>query len=165
MSGRARAGLVLILVLALAAGLYWLAKTDSHAVLGPDPWPAADRGNPALKPSDPETQSALGGVVRGQLRAFGRRDYAAAIGFASSPFQGRYTPDAFRAMVENGYPALAAATEVSFGEMVDDGATAWVTATVTDAVLHQDTFRYSLVKETNQWRIVGVIPAQRPGRQ
>ncbi len=69
-------------------------------------------------------KSAMQTIVSGQIAAFAHDDAAAAYAFASPALHGVFTtPDAFMAMVKNGYGAIYRPRSVVFGgvAMGDDG--------------------------------------------
>ncbi|HVY21634.1 MAG TPA: DUF4864 domain-containing protein [Bauldia sp.] len=65
-------------------------------------------------------RAAIQSLITGQIEAFRVDDGAKAWGYASSTIQSIYTtPDAFMAMVRNGYQPVYRPQSVTFGDLMD----------------------------------------------
>jgi hypothetical protein len=105
--------------------------------------------------SSPAMKEKLQAVIRQQLEAFRRNDYAAAYTFAASAIRAQFPMQAFEKMVRTGYPLIAKSTDVSFGISLDDGERAVVTVRIT-AGEKAETYQYLLERDGDDWRIGGV---------
>ena len=72
-----------------------------HAALAEGGW----------KPSAEAVKQKLHAVIRGQLEAFRRNDFAAAYEFAAPGIREKFPVTAFAEMVKNSYPEIAAHAE------------------------------------------------------
>lgn len=103
-------------------------------------------------------KSAMQAIVSGQIAAFGHDDAAAAFAYASPALHDVLrTPDAFMAMVKNGYGAIYRPRSVTFGavEAGDSGPVAKVYVTGADG----ESFiaLYTFQKQPDgSWKINGV---------
>jgi hypothetical protein len=108
------------------------------------------------KPSSAEMKEKLHAVVRQQLEAFRRDDYAAAYVFAAPSIKAQFPVEAFEKMVRTGYPLIAKSSDASFGLTLDDGERAVVTVRVTGADQRVASYHYLLERTGDDWRIAGV---------
>jgi ketosteroid isomerase-like protein len=103
-------------------------------------------------------KSAMQAIVSDQIAAFGHDDAAAAYGFASPAIHSVFpSPDAFMAMVKNGYGAIYRPRSVTFGGVAtgDSGPVATVYVTGADGEAY--VALYSFQKESDgSWKINGV---------
>lgn len=98
----------------------------------------------------------LHAVIRQQLEAFRRDDYAAAYVFAAAAIKAQFPVEAFEKMVRAGYPMIAKSSDANFGLTLDDGDRAVVTVRVVGADQRGASFHYLLERSGDDWRISGV---------
>ncbi|MCX7645859.1 MAG: DUF4864 domain-containing protein [Rhodobacteraceae bacterium] len=97
------------------------------------------------------------GVIRSQIDAFLKDDFATAFTFASPGIQGIFvTPENFGAMVRNGYPMVWRPSEVDFGELREVAGRLWQRVIVRDAEGRIHVLDYQMVEGADGWRINGV---------
>lgn len=97
------------------------------------------------------------GVIRSQIDAFLKDDFATAFTFASPGIQGIFvTPENFGAMVRNGYPMVWRPSDVDFGELREVAGRLWQRVIVRDAEGRIHTLDYQMVEGADGWRINGV---------
>jgi len=121
----------------------------------------ASAGEPV--PSTPAMKEKFHAVIRQQLEAFRRGDYASAYGFAAPGIKAQFPLAAFTEMVRRGYPIIAKSNDVSFGLALDDGERAVVTVYVA-APDDTATFQYLLERHEEEWRIAGVQELKGPDK-
>lgn len=95
-------------------------------------------------------------TVAGQLAAFADGDIRAALGFASASFRASVTLTSFRAIIEEGYPEVAASTGhaiLDCRSLDAENAQALVSVTGKDGTTAR--LGYRLVREPEGWRIDG----------
>jgi hypothetical protein len=109
------------------------------------------------KPSTPEMKEKLQAVIRGQLAAFRKDDFAGAYKFAAAAIRDQFPLPAFEAMVKSSYPAIAKSTDAVFGLMLDDGEKAVVNVRVVGPKEDSVSYQYLLEKDGDEWRIGGVF--------
>lgn len=119
--------------------------------------PTAFGESPSIASGD-ATKRTLHAVIRGQLEAFRRGDFAAAYELAAPGIREKFPLAAFTEMVRGSYPEIAANTEAVFGLTLDDGERAVVNVRVAARDKPPRRFQYSLERAGKQWRIAGVIP-------
>jgi hypothetical protein len=96
-------------------------------------------------------------VIKRQIDAFLKDDFATAFTFASPGIQGIFvTPENFGAMVRNGYPMVWRPTDVDFGELREVAGRLWQRVIVRDAEGRIHTLDYQMVEDADGWRINGV---------
>lgn len=110
----------------------------------------------APTPSTPAVKEKLHAIIRQQLDAFRRNDYAAAYVFAAPGIKGQFPVEAFAEMVRRGYPIIANSKEASFGVTLDDGEKAVVTVRVTGVDGQAASYHYLLERVGADWCIAGV---------
>jgi hypothetical protein len=110
-----------------------------------------------LNPSTAPMKEKLQAVVRQQLEAFRRNDFAAAYKFAAKGITDQFPLAEFETMVRKGYPIVAASTDAVFGLTMDDGDRAVVSVRVIGKEKQSGTFQYLLERSGNEWRIAGVF--------
>lgn len=120
----------------------------------------AQAGTPT--PSSAAVKEKLHAVIRQQLEAFRRNDYAAAYVFAAPAIKEQFPVEAFERMVRTGYPIIAQSTDATFGLTLDDGEKAVVTVRVV-AADGNASFHYLLERSGEDWRIAGVQPTKDDG--
>lgn len=98
------------------------------------------------------------GVIRSQIDAFLKDDFATAFTYASPGIQGIFvTPENFGAMVRNGYPMVWRPADVDFGELREVGGRLWQRVVVRDADGRIHMLDYQMVQGADgEWRINGV---------
>jgi Domain of unknown function (DUF4864) len=110
-----------------------------------------------MNPSAAPMKEKLHAVVRQQLEAFRRNDFAAAYKFAAKGIAEQFPLAEFEAMVRKGYPIIATSTDVVFGLTMDDGDRAVVSVRVIGKEKQSGTFQYLLERDGKDWRIAGVF--------
>ena len=109
--------------------------------------------------------AAVQQVVEAQLTALRAQDYAAAYALASVRLQRQFTASLFARLIKRGYPALAHHARSEAGFVYDDGqGRAEVIISVYDGQDRQSDYRYLMVKQSDQWRINGVLAEAPPKR-
>ena len=108
------------------------------------------------KPSTPAMKEKLHAVIRGQLEAFRKDDYAAAYKFAAAGIREQFPLAAFETMVKSNYPAIAKSEEAVFGLTLDDGEKAAVNVRVVGPKHESVSYQYLLERDGDDWRIGGV---------
>ena len=121
-------------------------------VCAPCAW-AADEA----KPSIPAMKEKLQAVIRGQLEAFRKDDFAGAYKFATAGIREQFPLAAFEAMVKKQYPAIAKSEDAVFGLTLDDGAKAVVNVRVVGPKQESVSYQYLLERDGEEWRIGGVF--------
>ena len=114
-----------------------------------------------LKPADAKTQIALKHIVGGQLSAFAKDDFAAALRYGNPAFQRNYSPDAFRRMVQVGYADLLNPKAIHYQTARCSGDRALMPVSVTAASGRELAYVYVLEKsdgEGDAWYVSGVSP-------
>ena len=107
-------------------------------------------------PCAPEVLAGVDATVTGQLAAFADGDVRAALGFASESFQASVTLKSFRAIIEEGYPEVAAATGHAILDCRSlDAENAQALVSVTGAGGTTARLGYRFVLEPEGWRIDG----------
>jgi hypothetical protein len=109
------------------------------------------------KPSPAKMKDSAETVIRQQLEAFRRNDYAAAYTFAAPALQQQFSREAFEKMVRSGYPLIATSTEAVIGLTIDDGEKAIVTVRVIGEKKEAASFQYLMERHEGRWRIAGVF--------
>jgi len=117
-------------------------------------------GEGASKPSTDAMKQTLHAVIKSQLEAFRRGDFAAAYAFAAPGIREKFLLAAFTEMVSKSYPEIAASTEAVFGLTLDDGARAVVNVRVVGKDKASRRYQYSLERAGDDWRISGVVPIE-----
>jgi ABC-type transporter MlaC component len=113
----------------------------------------------AAAEAQPADQSAaMARTVLDQLAAFRRGDWAAAYAFASSAIRARFGPEDFRAMVTQGYAAIARSASAAVGRVEAlDGQRGLVEVRVEGENGETIDALYELVEEQGAWRVNGVM--------
>ena len=102
--------------------------------------------------------AAMVQTVLDQLAAFRRGDWTAAYGYASAAIQDRFTPEAFRKMVTEGYAAIAdSAGSTVLGAIVLDARHGVVEIRVRGRNGQTIDALYEMIEEQGAWRISGVV--------
>jgi hypothetical protein len=109
------------------------------------------------KTSTPEMKEKLHAVIRGQLAAFRKDDFAGAYKFAAAAIREQFPLAAFEAMVKSSYPSIAKNTDAVFGLTLDDGEKAVVNVRVVGAKEESVSYQYLLERDGDEWRIGGVF--------
>lgn len=155
---RSDAGSRTAATVAAAAALAVLAGcTDPD--LGPAPDEDGTGGDGGtVEACDDEVLAAIDEVIAGQLAAFAADDFATALDFASRDFQASIDAEAFEALIEEGYPVAADATEHESQDCLlaaPDRAEVRVEVTGADGTRGQ--LAYLVVDEDDTWRIAGAV--------
>ncbi len=109
----------------------------------------------------PET--AIKGVIRGQIDAFLVDDFATAFSYASPNIQGIFGDVGnFEAMVKGGYPMVWHPDAVAFGDLREVGGQLWQRVIVTDAAGGIHALDYQMIETEDGWQINGVQLLQAP---
>lgn len=122
------------------------------------------RAEDAAKPSTPEMKEKLHAVIRGQLAAFRKDDFAGAYKFAAAGIREQFPLAAFESMVKTSYPEIAKSTDAIFGLTLDDGTKAVVNVRVVGAKEESASYQYLLEKDGEEWRIGGVFKLRDTGK-
>jgi hypothetical protein len=158
------AGPLLLLILAMS-GLRLLQNPEddmpdrsslpggTHIATPPSPIP----------PLDPAAEKEIIGTVNAQIDAFRRNDYVEALKLATPEFQQRTSPDAFRAMIEKGYKALAQTGPIRCDRAQNMRIAAGVLVHVQDSHNQEEEFYYQLVKIQSHWRVSTCYQTPLPG--
>lgn len=95
-------------------------------------------------------------VVRAQLKALNRSDFKVAYSYAATSIKELYPPDAFRKMIETGYPQFAKWRQHTIGKTKESGNAAVVPVTLIgwDGVTVHAV--YFMVREEGSWKVGGV---------
>ena len=102
--------------------------------------------------------AAMARVVLDQLAAFRRDDWASAYAFASSGIQAQFRPEAFRAMVTQGYAPIARSRTATVGRVeAFDAHRGLVEVRVEGENGETIDALYELVEEQGAWRVNGVL--------
>jgi hypothetical protein len=113
---------------------------------------------PALAQGD-----QIQGVIRNQIDAFLKDDFATAFTFASPSIQGLFgTPENFGAMVRNGYPMVWRPDSVEFGELREVAGRLWQRVILRDGQGGIHLLDYQMIEGADGWRINGVQLLQAP---
>jgi hypothetical protein len=101
--------------------------------------------------------SAIQGVIQGQIDAFRADDFARAFTFASPAIKRIFQdPDRFGMMVREGYPMVWRPSAVEFGELREVAGALWQRVIVTDAEGRVHVLDYQMVPAGEGWQINGV---------
>ena len=103
-------------------------------------------------------KSTMQAIVSDQIAAFAHDDASAAYGFASPAIQSQFNnPDAFMAMVKNGYGPIYRPRSVTFGALAETDAGPVQTVYVTGADGESFVALYTFQKQPDgSWKINGV---------
>jgi Domain of unknown function (DUF4864) len=102
--------------------------------------------------------AAMARVVLEQLAAFRRDDWASAYAFASSGIQAQFGPEAFRAMVTQGYAPIARSRAATVGRVEAVGAQRGLVEVRVEGENGETIDAlYELVEEQGAWRVNGVL--------
>jgi hypothetical protein len=113
-------------------------------------------GGAGAQPAD--QGAAMTRTVLDQLAAFRRDDWTSAYGFASSGIQAQFGPEAFRAMVTQGYAAIARSRTATVGRVEPlDSRHGLVEVRVEGENGETIDALYELVEEQGTWRVNGVL--------
>ena len=116
-------------------------------------------------PADGELRQVLEKAVNGQIAVLKKRDYKAALRFATANFRQSYTPARFGEMVKRDFPDLATSRSATFGgarrltpEMAE------MEVAITGKNGKTTNYLYTLVREGGGWHVMSVVlPARIPG--
>jgi hypothetical protein len=102
--------------------------------------------------------AAMVRTVLDQLAAFRRDDWSSAYAFASAGIQKQFGPEAFRAMVTQGYAPIARSRTATLGRIeVLDGQHGLVEVRVEGENGETIDALYELIEEQGAWRVNGVL--------
>jgi hypothetical protein len=102
-------------------------------------------------------QDTVEGVIRSQIEAFQRDDFATAFTFASPVIQGMFgNPDNFGAMVRQGYPMVHRPAEVTFDALEERGGRTYQRVILRDAQGAYHAAEYEMIQNQSGWKINGV---------
>ncbi|MDC4224638.1 MAG: DUF4864 domain-containing protein [Candidatus Manganitrophus sp.] len=104
---------------------------------------------PAHTVAAPHPTDLIQSVIRQQMNAFNKDDYATARTFASAGLRQRFSKERFEMMVKSGYPQIAKSHLVSFEEILfsDDNQAAVATVHITGKDRVTVIARYLMVLE------------------
>lgn len=123
---------------------------------------AAADSNSTLPPSAEAVREEISRVVHQQLDAFNAGDWAKAYTFAAAGIREKFALADFTTMVQANYPRLLRGRVATDLAVTDDGVRAILELRVVTAAGALAHFRYFLQRESDTWRIVGVIPFEPP---
>ena len=106
----------------------------------------------------PPAPHQLFAVVEQQLAAFRAADYSSAYRQAASGVQQKFTAPQYEAMIRREYADTFSAQHIEFGFVKVTGSTAVVQVFLCDANGLVRPFLYSLIAESDSWKINGVQP-------
>jgi hypothetical protein len=114
---------------------------------------------PAVARAQPADQgAAMTRTVLDQLAAFRRDDWTGAYAFASASIQAQFGPEAFRAMVTQGYAQIARSRAATVGRVESlDSHHGLVEVRVEGENGETIDALYELVEEQGAWRVNGVL--------
>lgn len=104
----------------------------------------------------PPTPRELFTAVNQQLAAFRSADFQSAYRQAATGVQQKFTAHQFEEMVRHDYPQMTRARRVEFGLVQVQGASAVVQVFFLEADGRARCFLYSLIRESESWKIDGV---------
>lgn len=110
-----------------------------------------------LSPSAAPMKEKLHTIIRQQLDAFRKGDFAAAYKFAAKGIRDQFPVSEFETMVRKGYPIIATSTDAVFGITMDDGDRAVVSVRVIGKDKKSAAFQYLLERNGDEWCIAGVF--------
>lgn len=106
----------------------------------------------------PPAPRQLFAVVEQQLAAYRAADYSSAYRQAASGVQQTFTAPQYEAMIRREYGDMTGAQRIEFGLVKVTGPTALVQVFVREANGSMRAFLYSLIAESDSWKINGVQP-------
>src|SRR5688572_27500748 len=112
------------------------------------------------QPSTPEVKDKIHAVIRQQMEAFRKDDFAGAYKFAAKGIRDAFPVEAFEKMVRSSYPLIPKSTEEVFGLTLDDGKRAAVTVRVVGKDKQSESYQYLLEHDGETWRIAGVTAVE-----
>ncbi len=114
---------------------------------------------------DEVSETAIRGVIQGQMEAFIAKDAGRAFAFASPMIQGMFgSPDNFGSMVSGGYPMIWSPAAVKYLGLRQAGGMLMQRIMVTDASGKTFLFDYDMVEVPDAgWKINGVYPVPDQG--
>ncbi|MDX1932142.1 MAG: DUF4864 domain-containing protein [Capsulimonadales bacterium] len=151
---------ILLLVLAMAA-LRFLPNEEAD----PEARPRLRRVRLPSRPFTPgpplseKSRRAIRDVVQGQLDAFRRNDYAAALRFSASDFRATTSPEQFRDLIRARYTPLSTNVRVYVRPPRSTPNGANLLVIVQDKQGNQSGFFYQVIRERENWQIAGCAPA------
>lgn len=152
----------------LIAFVLWMAsappREDAPAPTANGPAAFPGGAEMAQKPVDAQTQTLLEKTVADQLAAFNKKDYASALRFAASGIRQQTTADAFRDMVIDGFPEIAASEAAAYRAAVGGDNEAVMPVLVQGRDGARKRYLYVFVREDGAWRISAVLPNTPPAR-
>lgn len=116
------------------------------------------------QPTEAERKAAVA-TIEGQLKAFKKDDYEAALKFQSSELKGNFAnAEAFRRAIKQGYPQFANYKRISFGEARADRTGDRIAMSVILTGEDNVTVRavYLLLREKGEYRVDAVLGGTRP---
>ena len=146
------------IVVALLAALATACVTVPEAEPSPREAPATSDTCP------PDARAGAVATIAGQLDAFARDDYAAALGFASDTFQAATDVPTFRSLIERDFPQVAspeAHTVLACEQPVVGVVRVLVVVTGVDGSSQE--LVYLVVDNGERWGIDGAAPRRRSG--
>ena len=104
-----------------------------------------------------EPETAIRGVISGQIEAFRADDVDTAFEFASPTIQGMFgTPGNFGRMVRQGYPMVWRPADVRFSGLSERGGRPVQGVLLKDAAGRVHVLDYEMIEVDGAWRINGV---------
>lgn len=102
-------------------------------------------------------EKSIEDVISSQIDAFGARDTDTAFSYASPNIQSLFgTPEAFGAMVQNGYPMVQNPAELEYVDQITNGSYTLQRLRIQDQTGTDHWFAYEMIVIDGKWRINGV---------
>ncbi|MBC8104295.1 MAG: DUF4864 domain-containing protein, partial [Cytophagales bacterium] len=152
-------------------------ETPPSVVAPPKRTPSASKppkrkAAPGPRIADAKTQAALQKVVQGQLAAFAKDDFAAALRYSAPDFRRTWSPESFRQMVLAGYAGLMNSRGANFSPARCNGDIAMMPVRIKQAGGAENGFLYILHREItsaakpapDEKTAPGEKPSQVPGK-
>jgi hypothetical protein len=103
-------------------------------------------------------ETAIEGVIQGQIDAFQQDDFATAFDFASPSIKEIFGDvDTFGRMVRESYPMVWHPSDVQFGELREENGMLWQRVIVTDGAGTAHELDYQMIETADGWQINGVF--------
>lgn len=142
-----------------APGLDRAREDDAAAEEADEPLTDDD---PAVNACDEQEFADVDGTIGEQLDAFADDDWEHAYGLASEDYRRGVTADAFVALIEEHFPAVADPAGHTSTECLTDGTRASILVTVTGRAGTSHTYLYVLALEDGGWRVNGATASAAP---
>jgi hypothetical protein len=123
----------------------------------------ADEADAPPATCPPDARAAAAATIAGQLDAFARDDYAAALDFASDTFRSGTDVPTFRSLIERAFPQVASSEgHTVLGCEQPAAGVLRVLVVVTGVDGSSEELVYLVVDDGGRWGIEGAAPRPRP---